>query len=101
MKSLEVNKILWRIDMDGDVRNLIRHFPPDLRQKVKASLRSIAEDPFLGKPLQQDLKGLYSYRIRSFRIIYARDVSRKCVHLITIGPRKTVYEDLEKSLRRS
>ena len=93
--------MIYRLDMDVEIQNLIRHFSPSLKQNLKEAFRSIARNPYSGKPLQDELKGMYSYRIRSFRIIYGFDAKHKIVHVITVGPRKTVYEDLEKNILKS
>ena len=88
----------YRLDMDGETRVLLSHLPPRPKRKVKESLRAIAKDPVLGKALQENLSGLYSYRIGSLRVIYSIDPSKKTVHVIAVGPRRTVYEQLEREL---
>lgn len=90
--------MIYTIDMDGETRVLLSHLPPRSKRKVKESLRSIAKDPFLGKTLQENLSGLYSYRIGSLRVIYSLDPSKRAVHVVAVGPRRTVYEELEREL---
>lgn len=90
----------YRVDMDGDVAALIRHLHPEQKRKIKGSLRAIAREPLSGKPLQENLAGLFSYRVGGLRIIYSTDAKRRVIHLITIGPRRTVYEGLERELVR-
>lgn len=93
----------YRLDMDGETRLLISHLPPLRKKKVKQSMRAIALDPLdplTGKPLQEELMGLYSYRLGSWRIIYSVNSKAKKVHIVALGPRKTIYEDLAKDLRK-
>lgn len=90
----------YRLDMDGETRVLISHMAPVQKQKVKQALRAIAGNPSEGKPLQEQLYGLLSYRTGTLRVIYSVDKSKKVVHVVAIGPRRTVYEDLERVLGR-
>lgn len=57
-------------------------------------------DSMAGKPLQDELLGLRSYRLGRFRIVYQVNTSRHRIHVVVIGPRKTVYEDLTRDLKR-
>ncbi len=91
--------MIFRIDMDGETRVLVSHMPPSRRQKIKEALRAVAGDPAQGKPLQEDLAGLYSLRVGSLRIIYSVDATHRVVHVVTIGPRRTIYEELERELK--
>lgn len=88
----------YKLDMDGEARQLIRHFHPQNKQKIRRSLRNIACDPLQGKALQEDLAGLFSYRVGSTRIVYSIDYDNRIVHIVAIGPRHTVYSALEREL---
>ena len=90
----------YRLDMDQETRVLIGHMSPYRKRRIKASLKAIANDPFEGKPLQDELAGLYSYRIGSLRTIYSVERSKRTVHVVAIGPRRTVYDELERELLR-
>lgn len=90
--------MIHRLDVDAETRVLISHMSPIPKRKVKESLRAIARDPLEGKPLQDQLFGFYSYRVGSLRIVYAVDRPQKTVHIVTIGPRRTVYAELEKEM---
>ena len=46
----------------------------------------------IGKPLRSNLKGLYSYRIGNYRIIYKTEDEKLEILVIKIGHRKDVYE---------
>lgn len=90
----------YKLDMGGEARQLIRHLHPQNKQKIKRSLRDIACDPLQGKALQEDLAGLFSYRVGSTRIIYSIDHDNRIIHIVAIGPRQTVYSALERELLR-
>jgi mRNA interferase RelE/StbE len=83
---------------DSTVR-LIRSLHPELKKKVKSGLRAIVTDPFAGKALRDELKGLRSFRIGRFRIVYR--ISGKRIEIAAVGPRKTIYEETLRLIRRS
>jgi len=82
----------------ADVRALVRGLHPEIKRKVRAGLDELIRNPEAGKPLRDDLDGLRSLRVSRFRIIY-RINSPRLIDIVTIGPRRTVYEDTAKRLR--
>ena len=83
----------------ADVRVLVRGLHPEITRKVRAGLDELIRNPEAGKPLRDDLDGLRSLRVSRFRIIY-RINSPHLIDILTIGPRRTVYEDTAKRLRK-
>ncbi len=77
---------------------MIRHLHPDRKTRVRAFLNHMSENPLRGKPLQEPFLGLFSYRMGAWRIIYSIDHHQKKIHVIALGPRETIYEDLAKDL---
>ena len=73
---------------------------PDLKKKVRASLQLILSDPHSGKSLKDDLSGLWSFRVGSFRIIY-RIPDDIVIEIVAIGPRERIYEETFKLLKKS
>lgn len=59
--------------------------------RVRKALYSIAEDPFIGKPLKLSLKNKWSYRVGVYRIIYSVDGKILIVYVLDIGHRRDVY----------
>ena len=51
----------------------------------------IARDPSQGKPLHGQLRGLLSYRMGSYRILYETHHKRLLVIIIDLGHRKEIY----------
>jgi mRNA interferase RelE/StbE len=72
---------------------LVRGLHPEIKTVIKSALKTIAEDPYAGKSLKDDLKGLRSYRVKRYRIIYRVLPAKKQLKIIAIGPRKNIYED--------
>jgi len=77
----------------------LRRLHPELKRKVRAALDLIREDPAIGKELHDDLEGLRSVRVGRFRVVY-RVAERRVVDLVAIGPRRTIYEETARLLRR-
>jgi mRNA interferase RelE/StbE len=78
---------------------LIRGLHPELKRKVRAGLDTIRTDSQAGKELRDDLAGFRSLRIGRFRIIY-RIAPRGLIELVAIGPRRSIYEETLRLLRR-
>ncbi|MBX5328048.1 MAG: type II toxin-antitoxin system RelE/ParE family toxin [Candidatus Bathyarchaeota archaeon] len=75
-------------------------FTPRFLKKIKAfdrgvqvrMLRGISilkTDPFAGKPLRGEWKGVYSLRIGDYRVLY--QIKKNEVFLLVVGHRKRVY----------
>jgi mRNA-degrading endonuclease RelE of RelBE toxin-antitoxin system len=61
---------MYKLVVPGDIRELINAMHPFLKKKDKSSLKMILSDPHLGKALMDELAGLRSFRVSSFRIVY-------------------------------
>jgi mRNA interferase RelE/StbE len=72
---------------------------PSLKKKVKACLKIILSEPYSGKMLIDELSGLRSFRISSFRIIY-RIKEPGQIELVAIGPRERIYEETFRMLQK-
>jgi len=90
----------YRLRVPGRIAELVRGLHPELKRKVRAGLDLIRTDPAAGKVLRDELAGLRSLRVGRFRIVY-RLAARKVIDLVAIGPRRTIYEETLRLLRRS
>ena len=90
----------FRPVIPSHVAEVIRSLHPDLKRSVKAAVRAIATDPEYGEPLLRELDGLWKYRVRRFRIVYAIDRKTRMIRLMAVGHRRDVYEELTARLRR-
>ena len=77
----------------------VRGCHPKLKRKIRAGLKHIVTEPESGKSLKDELEGLKSYRISRFRIIY-RISSKEIIDIIAIGPRKTIYEETYRIIKK-
>jgi mRNA interferase RelE/StbE len=88
-----------RLTVPSEIEQLIKKMHPDLKRKLRASLDPIASELNSGKPLFDELQGLRSFRVSFFRIIY-RIADLKQIEIVVIGPRKKIYEETARILRK-
>lgn len=62
------------------------------KERTKNALLKIMESPYSGKPLTGNLRGLWSFRIGKYRIIYNFNEIAEIVYINAIGPRKDIYQ---------
>ena len=89
----------FRTDIPPHVAEVIRSLHPDLKRSIKAAVRGIATDQECGELLKRELSGLWKYRVRRFRIVYAVDRKARVIRLIAVGHRQSIYENLASKLR--
>ncbi len=89
----------FRLDIPPHVADVTHSLHPDLKQLIKAAIRAIAADPECGEPLQRELDGLRTYRVRRVRIVYAMDQKARAIRLMAVAHRRYVYEELTAKLR--
>ena len=61
-------------------------------------MKTILADPASGKALKDELAGLRSFRVGTFRVIYR--VKRNVVEIVAIGSRERIYEETYRLLKR-
>lgn len=64
---------------------------PQLGSRLSHALDRLSVDPNLGILLRGKLKGLYKYRVGSYRILYEIQYSKLKIMAIDIGHRREVY----------
>jgi mRNA interferase RelE/StbE len=82
------------------VAEVIRSLHPDLKRSIKAAVRAIVSDPACGEPLRRELDGLWKFRVRRFRIVYAVDCKTRTIRLMAVGHRQSIYEELTAQWRK-
>ena len=78
--------------------DVVRRLPPETKRKVRAALADLERDPFLGEPLERELTGMRRVRVGQVRIVYR--TSPVGIQIVAIGPRRTIYTELEREARR-
>ena len=92
-------KTPFRLKATEETAAFLRELHPQLKRKIKAALKEIISYPDTGKSLRLDLKGLRSFRVGRFRIVY-RIASNRIIELIAVGPRKTIYQETYRIIRK-
>jgi mRNA interferase RelE/StbE len=90
----------YRLAVPRHLEDLLRGLHPALKGKVRAGLDLIRMDPVSGKALHGELAELRSLRVGRSRIIYRVALGRHLIEIVAIGPRRTIYEDTLRRLRR-
>jgi mRNA interferase RelE/StbE len=93
------NRSQKKLRVPGEIVALIRGCHPQLKRKIRAGLKHIVIEPEVGKSLKDELEGLRSYRISRFRVIY-RISSKQIIDIVAIGPRKTIYEETYRIIKK-
>jgi mRNA interferase RelE/StbE len=91
---------MTKLIVPRNIQELIRKTHPDLKRKIRASLKMILSEPNSGKALMDELSGLRSMRVSSFRIIY-RIRNAEGIELVAIGPRERIYAETFRLIQKS
>ncbi|MCF8143019.1 MAG: type II toxin-antitoxin system RelE/ParE family toxin [Deltaproteobacteria bacterium] len=89
----------YKLRVPDHLVGFIRGLHPEIRRKIKGSLKIITSEPGSGKPLKDELEGLRSLRVSRFRIVY-RIADPKEIQIVAIGPRDRIYEETYRLIRR-
>lgn len=83
---------MYRLVLLARVQKQLELAPDRVKPRIEAKLRAIQADPFHGKKLGGQLKGIYSVRVVPFRILYEIRKNELVVLVLKIGDRKDVYK---------
>jgi mRNA interferase RelE/StbE len=72
-------------------RKQIDDLQPAIAGRVANALTVLADNPFAGKALKWDLKGLYSYRVGDYRIIYHIVKHELIIEVVKVMHRRESY----------
>ena len=84
----------YKLELTRQAESVLEHMAqrePELFKRVAQVLDDLQQDPFQGKALKGQLKGRYSYRVGTYRIIYTIFRNRLLVVVIDIGHRRDIY----------
>lgn len=89
---------MWTVEFDERARKELRKLDPATQDRILKWLRHrIADQPDprrFGKALKGRMRGLWRYRVGSWRIVCQLQDDRQVVLIVRIGHRRTVYRDL-------
>ena len=80
----------YGIDYSSEAERALEKLDKAVKIQILKKIEHLQENPELGEPLSNVLKGKWRLHIGKWRIIYT--VSENCVTIAKIGHRKGVYE---------
>lgn len=83
---------MFKLRISKRAEKQIKLLKKDFQVEIIEALSEISGDPLLGKPLDRDLNGRFSYRFRVYRIIYQVNHKDKIVNILSAGHRAKIYE---------
>jgi len=92
--------VVYRISIPPHVAEAITHLPPAVKRDAKQALRILSRDPHAGEPLEKELRGLWKFRIRSFRVVYLIVAGERLIQVMAVESRETVYETVRRLIIR-
>jgi mRNA interferase RelE/StbE len=90
---------VYKLRVPDHLTEFIRGLHPEIKRKIKGSLKHIMTEPNSGKPLKEELEGLRGFRVSRLRIVY-RIAEPKEIQIIAIGPRERIYEETYRLIRK-
>jgi mRNA interferase RelE/StbE len=84
--------VIFQIKLTASAADMFARLHPETRKNIKTGLKGLAENPYIGKPLQNELALFRSLKLKRFRIVYRIDDDTTTVVVVAIGHRKDIYE---------
>lgn len=74
----------------------LSRLPQKDQTRIAFAVQQLREDPWMGKTLRGDFKGMFAIRVWPYRIVYAIDHAIITIAVVFIGHRKDVYKKLKR-----
>ena len=88
-------KIIWHREALDDLKRLGKPVSQKIFERIETYL---SKDPVgLGKPLRQNLSGMFRYRYGDYRIIYIVDMPEESITVLEVGHRKEIYRLIKRA----
>lgn len=85
---------MYRIALLSDAEKSFRRIfetNKKLFRRIDNAMQALRSDPFMGRPLKDNLKGKFSLRVGVYRIIYMIEKHGVVIYVLDIGHRGDVY----------
>lgn len=80
----------YNVLLEKETEKYLSRLSPSAKTRIIRALSRLETDPYLGKMLSGELKGLFSLRVGGLRAIYSIEGSDVVVH--AIAPRGQAYK---------
>jgi len=84
----------FSISLSKTSHDILRRLHPDIKRTIRKALDELSKNPYRGKPLKEELSGLWSLAVSHYRIIY--QVETNAVNVVYIAPRRDVYQHIRE-----
>ena len=82
----------YRVVLRKKARKNLKKIDERYRKRILIALIELGKNPYLGKPLNGDLEGKFSFRIWPYRIIYQIHQKELIILIIHISHRQGAYK---------
>ena len=83
-------RIIWHKGALVDLKQLDKPVRLKIYEKVETYL---AQDPIsIGKPLKENLAGMFKYRYGDYRVIFVVDSETQTMTILEVGHRRSIYQ---------
>lgn len=89
----------YQVKITAFANNAAKKLNPEIKKAAKAALKELAENPYLGKELQTELSGFWSYRLLRYRIVFKANTQKKNIIVWAIGHRRDIYETMSEHIQ--
>ena len=93
--------MIFQVKLTASAADMFARLHPEIRKNIKTGLNGLTENPYLGKPLQNELALFRSLKLKRFRVVYRIDEVNTRVVVYAIGHRKDIYEVILWKLQQS
>jgi len=90
---------MYTVLFSDEAMHAVKRLDAKTKSQIRKAVDRIALDPFEGKELKAELRGMYSYRSGDYRIVYSVEKERIVVMILTVGHRKDVYKQVTRKKR--
>ena len=87
-----------RVRYTPEAAERIRKLHPLVKKEVREGIRTLLDNPLLGYALHDELAGYWSFRVRTYRVIFRPNDDETTLDVVFVGPRRSVYEELRTLL---
>jgi mRNA interferase RelE/StbE len=81
---------MYQIDIPSSCKKDIKNADTESKKRLKRVITLLMDDPYQGKPLRYELKGIWSIRVGKYRLTY--EIIDNIVRLRSFRLRKKVYD---------
>lgn len=81
-----------KIEFTTHAHQQIKKLNPIIRRGIRQTLKELGQNPYVGKPLSDELEGYWSVAHFRYRVVYQFD--DKYIVVFAIEHRSTVYKSL-------